>query len=102
MTSASLCVAKIVTKFCDQDLLLDNKTEFSIALGTPRGKRKQWEDLYKIATSSYGAYEHFLNLLEDWIERRGSRATLGELRLVLEECEFIAALGESCLHFHLI
>lgn len=80
-------VVRCLKLLCDEPFVIDNKTQFAYALGTPSGKRKQWEDLYTMAVTN--AHDHFLDLLEDWIGRRETRATLGELRLILKECEFI-------------
>lgn len=87
-----LCVSKIVNLLTSDPVVIKSKTQFSHALGTPPGKRKQLEDLYTMGVTS--AHDLFLGLLEDWIQRNGSVATLGELGRILRDCQFINVLGK--------
>lgn len=98
--SKDVCLTQVVEDLCIHGGVIGGKIRFATALGTPVGKKIQWEERYSIRSPSYGCHEHFSNLLEDWVERQGSGATLGELGLILRQCEFMAAAGKVLRTFN--
>lgn len=89
---AFVTVSKIVNELCKDENIIVEKTLFAQALDTPTAERVQWEVLYRMGANS--THSHFTALLENWVQRNGSRAQLRKLQGLLESCDFISASGE--------
>jgi len=68
--------------------LISDVVQFSDYLGTPTSVSAPIMKGFRNNTVS--VHELFKELLEDWIEREGPKATIANLRLVMEEIEFLA------------
>lgn len=83
---------KIVKLLREDYYAVTMRTQFLLALGTPSQKIKGWEKQFSLGITTM--YDYFLNVLQDWIERSGSGATLEGLKTILKECEFMSVLGK--------